>query len=529
MKTKKFSTRFFSILLSLSLLFPILVSCTDQEKLPYSEDVGETPDNGTPKDDDSNETNDSKEPDSSKEPNDGGETPEPSVQTNKILITDERSLYNDWTETIQGSIDKMFLLGGGEVIVPTGDYEIGSIRLRSNVTLHLLEDAHLIASRDLSAYEYDAEKEIEPISEDDFTDAVWEPVSVRKNYDFQMKPMGRWNRAVIKALDAENIAIIGEPGSRIDGNNCYDPMGEEYYRGPHAINMHRCKNVTLKGYEIQNSSNWAHALFICEDLHVEEVSVFGGHDGIHVTTCTNIMIKNCDFQTGDDCIGGIDNLNVEVLGCKLNTACNGMRFGGTNVEIHDTLFYGPAKYRFRGGLSYEDKVNGVPSAYSEGQGGTMLSAYTYYADYSREFRNTPGNIVIYNCEFRNTSRFLHYNFSGNESWQKNEPLRDITFRNIKAEGIRLPLTFWGDTSLKGCLTLENVTVRFANGVTYPLLQLGNYDTVILKNVCVENLKGTCLIRKWTDDGTVIIEDCTLPGFKGKMEELTDDPFVSTPI
>ena len=524
MNSRKTAVRLFAILLTMSLLLSIMASCNRWESRSDTETSEITTEN-TP----GTVTTNQKEQESTEKQTDDEKTPQSPESTNKITVTDERPLYNNWTETIQGSIDKMFLLGGGEVIIPTGDYDIGSIRLRSNVTLHLLEDAHLIASRDLAAYEYVAEKDIEPISEEDFTDAVWEPVGVRKNYDFQMKPMGRWNRAVIKALDAENIAIIGEPGSRIDGMNCFDPMGEEHYRGPHAINMHRCKNVTLKGYEIQNSSNWAHALCVCENLLFEEISVFGGHDGIHVTSCTNIVIKNCDFQTGDDCIGGIDNLNVEVLGCKLNTACNGMRFGGTNVLVHDTLFYGPAKYRFRGGLSYDDKVNGAPSMYSEGQGGTMLSAYTYYADYSREFRNTPGNIVIYNCEFRNTDRFLHYNFSGNEAWQRNEPLRDITFRNIKATGIRYALTFWGDSSLKGCLTLENANIRFADGVNQPLIRLGNYDTVILRNVCVENLKGTCLIRKWTDDGTVIIEDYTLPGFRGDLEELTDEPFVSTTI
>lgn len=452
------------------------------------------------------------------------DTPDTPLPTNKITVTDERSLYNDWTETIQGSIDKMFQLGGGEVIVPAGDYEIVSIRLRSNVTLHLLEDAHLIASRDPEAYACIENDEIEPISQEDFTDDLWEPVNIRKSFDFQMKPMSRWNHAVIKALDAENIAIIGEPGSRIDGMNCYDPLGEEHYRGPHAVNMHRCKNVTLKGYEIQNSSNWAHALFVCENLHVEEVTVFGGHDGIHVTSCTNIVIKNCDFQTGDDCIGGIDNINVEVLGCKLNTACNGMRFGGTNVRIHNNLFYGPAKYRFRGSLSIEDKINGVPSAYSAGQGGRMLSAFTYYADFSREFRETPGNIVIYDCEFRNTGRFLHYNFSGNEPWQRNEPLSDIVFRNITASGIRAPLTFWGDASLKGSLTLENVQVRMADGVYDPFLYIGNYDKVILKNVRVENLKSSCVIRKWTKDGTVQIKNCIFPGFNGVMQQFTDAPF-----
>ena len=461
--------------------------------------------------------------------NDSEKTPNYLNHVNKINVTDCRPSHDDWTEAIQGAIDQMFLLGGGEVIIPAGDYEIVSIRLRSNVTLHLLEDAHLIASRDPEAYFCIENDEIEPISREDFTEDLWEPVNVREDFDFQMKPMSRWNHAVIKALDAENIAIVGEPGSWIDGNNCYDPKGEERYRGPHAINMHRCENIVLKGYEIHNSSNWAHAIFVCKNLHFEDITVFGGHDGIHVTTCDNIVIKNCDFQTGDDCIGGFDNQNVEVLGCKLNTACNAMRFGGTNVMVHDTLFYGPAKYRFRGGLTLEQKKAGVSSEYIGGQGGSMLSAFTYYADFSREIRAVPGNIVIYDCEFRQTNRFIHYNFSGNEPWQRNQPLSDITFRNIKATGIRVPLTFYGDASLKGSLTLENVQVRFADGVNVPFLYLAHYQTVTLKNVEVENLRASCIVRKWTYGGTLRMKDCTFPGFNGIKEEFVDTPFVSPSI
>ncbi len=499
-------------------------STIDNSTIDNSPTDNGTTDNGTT----DNGTTDNSTPDNGPPDHEDKQDPDNQDKTNKIYVTEKISSSDDWTSTIQDAIDQMFLLGGGEVIIPAGDYEIVSIRLRSNVTLHLLENAHLIASRDPEAYACIENDVIEPISQEEFTEDLWEPVSIRKDFDFQMKPMSRWNHAVIKALDAENIAIIGEPGSWIDGNNCYDELGEEYYRGPHAINMHRCKNIVLRGYEIRNSSNWAHALFVCENLHVEEVTVFGGHDGIHVTTCTNILIQNCDFQTGDDCIGGFDNLNVEVLGCKINTSCNGIRFGGTNVTIHDSLFYGPSKYRFRGGLSLAEKISGASSE-NKGGGGTMLSAFTYYADFSREIRDTPGNIVIYNCEFRQATRFLHYNFSGNEAWQRNQPLADITFRNIKADGIRMPLTFWGDPSLRGNLTLENVQISFVEGYSQAFLHLGNFDQVILKDVRIENLHGYSLIRKWTDDGIIQMENCTYPGFYGVEEELTDDPFISTPI
>ena len=47
------------------------------------------------------------------------------------------------TRAIQSAIDDCFLSGGGEVVIPEGVWRTGGIRLRSNVTLHLLSGAVL--------------------------------------------------------------------------------------------------------------------------------------------------------------------------------------------------------------------------------------------------------------------------------------------------------------------------------------------------------------------------------------------------
>jgi len=70
------------------------------------------------------------------------------------------------TEAIQHAIDHVFLSGGGEVQIPAGTYRTGSIRLRSRVTLHLLENAVLQGSRnpeDYFGYVHDA---VEPLAAD---------------------------------------------------------------------------------------------------------------------------------------------------------------------------------------------------------------------------------------------------------------------------------------------------------------------------------------------------------------------------
>ena len=59
---------------------------------------------------------------------------------------------NIQTTAIQAAIDHCFLSGGGEVVIPEGIYLTGGIRLRSNITLHLMENAVLKGVRDPEEY-----------------------------------------------------------------------------------------------------------------------------------------------------------------------------------------------------------------------------------------------------------------------------------------------------------------------------------------------------------------------------------------
>lgn len=288
------------------------------------------------------------------------------------------------TDKIQAAIDHCFALGGGEVVVPEGIFRTGGIRLRSNITLHLLKNACLKGSRNPEDYFGYKEDTVEPIP-DLITDALWNRAERRTDleeaYKFMRMAGSRWNNALIRAVRAENVAIIGEEKSVLDGSDCFDEKGEENYRGPHCINMFYCKNITFRGYTVKDSANWAHALFYCKNITADHVTALAGHDGIHMTACENIEISNCEFYTGDDCVAGFGNVNVIVNTCELNSACSAMRFGGTNVLVENCHIYGPCKYLFRGSLSEEEKRNGIKPK-TEGHRNNMLSVFTYYADFS---------------------------------------------------------------------------------------------------------------------------------------------------
>ena len=91
------------------------------------------------------------------------------------------------TAAFQKALDACAAANGGEVVVPVGNYLIGSIELKSSTTLRLEKDAHLIGSPDLDDY---------PVMK-----VRWE---------------GHWidgHRALIFAQNASHISIVG-PGQR---------------------------------------------------------------------------------------------------------------------------------------------------------------------------------------------------------------------------------------------------------------------------------------------------------------------------
>lgn len=425
------------------------------------------------------------------------------------------------TKAIQDTIDRCFLSGGGVVVVPAGTYLTGGIRLRSNVTLYLERGAVLLGSRDPEAYFAYLDDKIEPLGEEDITEfpravygeakrAMREQGREAEYYKVYYQRAGRrWNNALIRAIRAENIAIIGEEGAVIDGANCYDAGGEEGYRGPHAITMHDCRNVLFEGYTMQNSSNWGHNIVRSFNVTCKNITVLGGHDGVHFTQCQNVHVSDSEFHTGDDCIAGFANSNVKVSNCKVNSSCNGFRFAGTNVLIQKCHIWGPGQYAHRYALSEEEKISGKSSAdaASAAHRKNMISAITYYADFSFPIEERPCNIIIQDCLIENTDRFLHYNYSGNERWQKQRPLGDILFRNINARGIKIPINLYGDKDDPVTFTMQNIEISDSPAFSAEaLIHACHYERIVLQDIRLVGIPCKVLIKRWSDDGEIVIKN-----------------------
>ncbi len=413
----------------------------------------------------------------------------------KFDIRDYGAVCSDvlQTEKIQAAIDACFRAGGGEVVIPAGVWRTGCIRIRSNVTMHLLSGAIIEGSSDPEDY-------------CGYLNDTVEPLTIKKSLDPRVNRssewFSRWSNGLLKAVHADNIAVIGDEGSYIDGMNVFDAIGEENYRGPHPISFWYCNNVKLRGYKIKNSSNWAHALFYCNDVDVCNISVYGGHDGFDARCCDRIVIEDCSFECGDDAIAGFDNYDVTVRNCYFNTACADLRFGATKMLVENCTFTGePAHYGFRGAMSIETKqksrVTDETARHDCGWG------FLYYCDFRADIRHDPGDIVIRNCTFDNVRGLFCLPFNLETRWCINRSLNSIRYENVVATNMHRPIFIKGDEYEPLTFELENVKITPAEGwETMPIVAAENFKAIRFKNVQCEGFTDPKIFIKTPGEVTV---------------------------
>ncbi len=374
-----------------------------------------------------------------------------------FTVTDygvESNIKEFQTKEIQNVID-LCKTEGGKVIIPAGEYYISSLRLWSNTTLYLQSGAKLIGSEEFEDYiVYDLPDGVESRNDTDYFRVFTTDKSVDKIYN-------NYRKAMISAYGEENIAIIGEENTVIDGRDCFNAEGEEGFRGPHGIYLTNCNNVTLKGYTIQHSGNFMHQIDNSKNISFNNVICLGGHDGTHMHFCENVLIENCKFITGDDCIAGANMRNITVRNCELNTACQIFRVGGKNITVEDCYMYGPGYYPHRMTI-VKGKNDYLPR--EEGRHNT-LSAFIHFAG-KRFPDDEPYDITFRNCKIENIDNFIFYNSEIVDipricqCYQQGAFLTKINIENVKVSGLVKSSVCVGDKDKPLTINVKNFEYSF---------------------------------------------------------------------
>jgi polygalacturonase len=221
------------------------------------------------------------------------------------------------------------------VVVPAGDFLTGPIHLRSGVELHVASGATLRFTTDPARY---------PLT---FT--RWEGVELM-NYS-----------PLIYAFECEDVAITGPgtldgqadeehwwpwkgvttgpsdrsqpepPGPQVaDRNELLEQAergvpvaqrvyGSGHYLRPTFIEPYRCRNVLIEDVTIGNAPFWVMHPTLCTNVTVRRVKVVScgpNNDGCDPESSRGVLIEDCVFDTGDDCIALKSGRNAD--GRRLN-------------------------------------------------------------------------------------------------------------------------------------------------------------------------------------------------------------------
>jgi hypothetical protein len=305
------------------------------------------------------------------------------------------------TAAFQAAIDACHHGAGGTVLVPPGTYLVGTLVLKSGVTLHLTAAARVLGSTRLEHY----------------STAVARCGFVNE---------GRIDKCLVYAENAENIAITGR--GTIDGQGASfpdtTPAGQSGER-PMLMRFYRCRRVAIEGVTLRSAGSWCCHFRESADVHVHGVTIHnrvnGNNDGIDLMSTERVFISDCNLFCGDDAICFQDMSDdrpvqdVMITNCFMSTRWAAIRSGGAHrggirrVTVSNCVFrdtYGCGiKLQISGNGSLED----------------MTFSNIVMTDVS-----SPISLRLGNCHYNNETRDAAFPFGR---------LRNILFQNIRASVI----------------------------------------------------------------------------------------------
>ena len=221
------------------------------------------------------------------------------------------------TEAFKKAIEACSKKGGGRVVVPQGTFLTGAIYLKSNVNLHLAENATILFSSDTTEYPlvFTRWEGMELMNYSPFIYAYGEKniaitgkgvLDGGANNDTWWKwngsPKYGWKAGMPKQTPARDLLHQQNHAQRNPRKRIYGPG---HYLRPQFVQSYNCKNVLIEGVTLINSPMWNLNPVLCENVTVRDVRIetLGpNNDGCDPESCKNVLIDNCYFDTGDDCI-----------------------------------------------------------------------------------------------------------------------------------------------------------------------------------------------------------------------------------
>lgn len=290
---------------------------------------------------------------------------------------------NDCTEAIKNAITAAYEAGGGRVIVPAGLFSSGAIHLKSNIELHLVEGAVIKFSTDPNSYLPTVYTRWEGVECMNYSPMVYAyeqnniAITGTGTLNAQSSFDNWWAWSEIQKTDRDRLFKYGQEGMPVQERK----FGAGAKLRPNMIQFYKCKNILIEGVTIKDSPMWHIHPVLSQNVTVKNVKVTGygpNNDGCNPESCKDVIIENCYFDTGDDCIAikagrnddgrrvDVPSEDIIIRNCRMKDGHGGVVIGSEmtggvrNVFVEDCMMDSPNLER-----AFRIKTNSIRGGFVE--------------------------------------------------------------------------------------------------------------------------------------------------------------------
>lgn len=294
----------------------------------------------------------------------------------KSLLKKTRNIeyYGD---VIQKAINDASINGGGRVVIKgsldlknPNVYYTGALNIRRNVELHIEENAILKFVRNKSNEFYPlVYSRWEGIELMNFSPLIYcyeeESIAITgkgvldgcaDEFNWMPWKFGYFNEED-QQIQREKLFDLGQKGVDVRSERIFADNISTIR--PPFIQPYKTKNILIKDITIINSPFWEINPVLCENIKVSGIRIntnLYNNDGVDPESCKDMIIENCNFLTGDDCIAiksgrnnegrkiGVPTSNVIIRNNEFKDGHGGITIGSeisggvNNIFGHDNYF-----------------------------------------------------------------------------------------------------------------------------------------------------------------------------------------------
>ena len=381
----------------------------------------------------------------------------------------------DNTSAFRSAIQACHDAGGGRVVVPVGVFLSGPIHLKSGVNLHLKEGSTIRFTTNTAAYLPVVFTRFECIELMNYSAPIYAfeqtniAITGKGTLDGQGEVWHRW----IKQWDDDIRTLVKMAKDGVPVSERV--FGEGHKLRPNFIQPVRCQNVLIEGVRVINSPMWTLNPVYCTNVTIRGVTVETdgpNTDGCDPDSCTDVLIKDCSFSNGDDCIAVKSGRDED--GRRVNIPCE-------NVVIQDCVF----KNGHGGVTMGSETAGGIRNVFAE-----RCHFDSPDLDMAMRFKTNPArggyieNIFLRDCVVKTAKYGIHitkrYGAGVTKDGDTDPAIKNIEIRNSKfgrlTKGAIFVQGFSADKIVSDVLVADCVFEPMKNAVT-----ITNAARVELKN------------------------------------------------